>query len=92
MTELEFLDGQQDLAIGRVQRALLGGDGTEAPIEALEQATIRRPLLAVGVAAAVGGLVGAVLGRTSGRTLIRLTRLARRQLRHSRRGLAKRSS
>ena len=53
MTELEFLDHQQERAVDRVQRALLGGDGTEAPMEALEQATIRHPLLAVGVAAAV---------------------------------------
>jgi hypothetical protein len=90
MTELEFLDRQQALAAGRLQRALLGGDGVEAPVAALERATIRRPWLAVGTAAVLGGLVGTVLGRSSGRTLIELTRLAGRPVWHAlRRGHAK---
>lgn len=83
MTELEFLDRQQTLAARRVQRAVLGGNGVEAPVAALERATIRRPWLAVGTAVAVGGLVGTVLGRTSGRALIGLTRLAGRPVWHA---------
>jgi hypothetical protein len=83
MTELEFLDRQQTLAASRIQRALLGGDGVEAPVAALERATIRRPWLAVGTAVAVGGLVGTLLGRSSGRVLIGLTRLAGRPVWHA---------
>jgi hypothetical protein len=78
MTELEFLDRQQTLAAGRLQRALLGGDGAEAPVVALERATIRRPWFAVGTAVALGGLAGTLLGRISVRSLIGLTRLAGR--------------
>lgn len=83
MTELEFLDRQQTLAASRVQRALLGGDGDEAPVAAIERATARRPWLAVGTAVALGGLVGTVLGRCSGRTLIGLSRLAGRPVWHA---------
>ena len=75
MTELEFLDRQQEIAVGRVQIALLGTEGVDGTVAAIERATTRRPWLAVGAAAALGGLVGAVLGRSSGRALIGLTRL-----------------
>jgi hypothetical protein len=78
MTELEFLDRQQELAADRIERALLGEGGVEGAVAAVEQETIRRPWLAIGAAAAAGSLVGALLGKSSGRTLIGLTRLAGR--------------
>ena len=76
MTESEFLDRQEALAIDRVQRAVLGGNDLETSVAALESATTRRPWCAVGTAAAVGGLVGALLGRTPGPALVGLTRFA----------------
>jgi hypothetical protein len=78
MTELEFLDRQQELAAGRLQRALLGDGGVEGVVATVERETIRRPWLAIGAAVAVGSLVGAVLRRSSGRTLVALARLAGR--------------
>ena len=80
MTELEYLDRQQELATHRVERALLG-DGLEARIESLERAAVRQPWLAVGTAVALGGLVGVLLGRSSSRKMIgRVSRFAGRPL------------
>jgi len=80
MTELEFLERQETLATRRLQRALLGGDGMDAPLDVIERATIRRPLLAVGAATALGSVLGVLIGRTSGRTLITLMRVAGKPL------------
>lgn len=77
MTDLQFLERQEALATARLERALLGKEGLEGVEAAIERHAIERPLVSVGVSAALGGLVGAAIGRTSGQSLIGAVRLAR---------------
>jgi hypothetical protein len=77
MTDLQFLKRQEALAAARVERALLGKEGLEGAVAAIERTAMERPLVSVGASAALGGLLGVALGRTSGRTLLGAARLAR---------------
>lgn len=77
MTDLQFLERQEALATARVERALLGKEGLEGAVAAVERLTVRRPLISVGLSVALGGLLGVVLGRTPGRRLLRATRRVR---------------
>lgn len=77
MTERQYLDRQEAIATRRVERALLGGEGLEGAVAAIERNAMERPWVSVGISAAVGGLLGAVLGRAPGRSLLRAARLVR---------------
>ncbi len=90
MTELDYLDRQQNLALDRVRHALLGSGDADSTLDAIEQATARRPWMAVGVSAGVGAIVGGVAGLTSARTWIRATRLVRGPLQEFLRGQLRR--
>lgn len=77
MTDLQFLERQETLATERVERALLGKEGLEGAVAVVERTAIERPLLSVGISAALGGLLGAAVGRIPGGTLLGAARVAR---------------
>ena len=70
MSDLDYLERQETLVAMRLQRALLGGDGSEDPLAAIEQAATRNPWLSVGTAVALGGVLGATLASPTCRRLL----------------------
>ena len=75
MTELEFLDRQEDLVTKKIKRAALGSDGEESPVELLERGVDEHPFLAVGGATLAVGLLGFVMANAPAKVFVNVARV-----------------